>query len=152
MFCSFLYLVAPSHAPLLKIWQRNMIDNSTFGKVGNNGPTEATIRDLWDPDKWGGDRFGYVKWMIRRRSKEKVIGREEEWDVKGGWLRAGDSGPGRLKPEKSIGGESWSCRRCIDNFIRNGIQSRLRVRCLMERTNLRSRAEGQGPCPRTIDY
>lgn len=40
--------------------------------------------------------------MVRRRPKEKVIGRRvaKSWRQ---WLRAGDSGSGRLEPEKSIG-------------------------------------------------
>lgn len=67
--------------------------------------------------------------------------------MKEGLLRAGDSGPGRLKPEKSIGGESWSCRQYTDSLIRSEIQSTLRVRCFMEKTNLKSRVEDRDHFP-----
>ena len=55
--------------------------NSTFEKVGNNEPQEASIRALRDLDKWSRGGFGYMKCVIGRRYEEKVIGKEKRSEM-----------------------------------------------------------------------
>ena len=80
--------------------------------------------------------------MVRRRPKEKVIGRRvaKSWRQ---WLRAGDSGSGRLEPEESIGYLSKKWSQYHREWYGPGFTIRVgRMWYLLERPDLRP---GQEP-------